>query len=77
MDFVCGPDAYRDLPQLLESVLKSIAEQSDGERQKAANTLLSMEETYADIRPVRRYLHTHYLLLLCVDILDVDNMMMM
>jgi MiaB/RimO family radical SAM methylthiotransferase len=45
VDFVCGPDAYRDVPRLLESVT------SVG--QKAANTQLSFEETYADINPVR------------------------
>ncbi|WP_339876545.1 tRNA (N6-isopentenyl adenosine(37)-C2)-methylthiotransferase MiaB [uncultured Algoriphagus sp.] len=44
VDIVVGPDAYRDLPNLL-----SIAE--DG--QKAVNTFLSREETYADISPVR------------------------
>lgn len=45
VDFVCGPDAYRDIPRLLENVI------SVG--QKQANTLLSFEETYADISPVR------------------------
>ncbi|REG81382.1 tRNA (N6-isopentenyl adenosine(37)-C2)-methylthiotransferase MiaB [Algoriphagus antarcticus] len=44
VDIVVGPDAYRDLPNLL-----SIAE----EGQKAVNTFLSREETYADISPVR------------------------
>lgn len=44
VDVVCGPDAYRDLPRLLEDV-------DDG--QKGINTLLSLEETYADISPVR------------------------
>lgn len=44
VDVVVGPDAYRDLPNLV-----SIAE--DG--QKAVNTFLSREETYADIAPVR------------------------
>ncbi|XP_010254686.1 PREDICTED: CDK5RAP1-like protein [Nelumbo nucifera] len=44
VDVVCGPDAYRDLPRLLEEV-------DDG--QKGINTLLSLEETYADISPVR------------------------
>ena len=46
VDLVCGPDAYRDLPRLLESVLSS--------DQKEANTQLSFEETYADINPVRK-----------------------
>ncbi len=44
VDLVVGPDAYRDLPNLI-----NIAE--DG--QKAVNTFLSKEETYADISPVR------------------------
>src|SRR5688572_23522148 len=44
VDLVAGPDAYRDLPQL-------IAQVDDGE--KAINTFLSREETYADISPVR------------------------
>ncbi len=44
VDIVVGPDAYRSLPQLIE-----IAEGG----QKAVNVLLSKEETYADIAPVR------------------------
>src|ERR1700742_2737987 len=44
VDVVVGPDAYRDLPNLIEQV-------DDG--QKAVNVLLSKEETYADIAPVR------------------------
>jgi tRNA-2-methylthio-N6-dimethylallyladenosine synthase len=44
VDIVVGPDAYRSLP-----VLISLAE----EGQKAVNVLLSREETYADIAPVR------------------------
>ena len=44
VDLVVGPDAYRDLPNLVEEV-------SGG--QKAVNVLLSREETYADITPVR------------------------
>jgi tRNA-2-methylthio-N6-dimethylallyladenosine synthase len=44
VDLVAGPDAYRDLPQLIEKV---------DEGQKAVNTFLSREETYADISPVR------------------------
>lgn len=44
VDVVVGPDAYRDLPNLV-----AVAE--DG--QKAVNTFLSREETYADIAPVR------------------------
>jgi tRNA-2-methylthio-N6-dimethylallyladenosine synthase len=44
VDFAAGPDAYRDLPNLL-------AEAEAGHR--AVNVILSAEETYADIRPVR------------------------
>ncbi|MFL5739938.1 MAG: tRNA (N6-isopentenyl adenosine(37)-C2)-methylthiotransferase MiaB [Flavisolibacter sp.] len=44
VDIVVGPDAYRTLPQL-------ISEAEGG--QKAVNVLLSREETYADIAPVR------------------------
>lgn len=44
VDLVAGPDAYRALPSL-------IAEVESG--QKAVNVLLSLEETYADVSPVR------------------------
>ncbi len=44
VDVVVGPDAYRDLPNLIDQV-------DDGGR--AVNVLLSREETYADISPVR------------------------
>ncbi|RTL56359.1 MAG: tRNA (N6-isopentenyl adenosine(37)-C2)-methylthiotransferase MiaB [Sphingobacteriales bacterium] len=44
VDMVVGPDAYRTLPGLIE-------EAETG--QKAVNVLLSREETYADISPVR------------------------
>ena len=44
VDLVVGPDAYRDLPNLLEEV---------EEGHKAVNVFLSREETYADIAPVR------------------------
>jgi len=44
VDLVAGPDAYRDLPQLISQV-------DDGA--KAVNTFLSREETYADVTPVR------------------------
>ncbi len=44
LDLVAGPDAYRDLPKLLQTVESG---------QKAVNVLLSREETYADISPVR------------------------
>lgn len=44
VDIVVGPDAYRDLPKLVET--------AEG-GQKAINVFLSREETYADINPVR------------------------
>ncbi|MGC8803261.1 MAG: tRNA (N6-isopentenyl adenosine(37)-C2)-methylthiotransferase MiaB [Bacteroidales bacterium] len=44
IDIVAGPDAYRSLPFLLSQVESGL---------KAANVLLSQEETYADISPVR------------------------
>lgn len=44
VDIVVGPDAYRSLPQLVN--------EAEG-GQKAVNVLLSREETYADIAPVR------------------------
>lgn len=44
VDIVVGPDSYRDLPNLVR-----VAESG----QKAVNVLLSREETYADINPVR------------------------
>ncbi len=44
VDLVVGPDAYRDLPNLLK-------ETSEG--RDAINVMLSKEETYADISPVR------------------------
>ncbi|GFN79346.1 tRNA-2-methylthio-n(6)-dimethylallyladenosine synthase [Plakobranchus ocellatus] len=45
VDVVCGPDAYRDLPRLL-TVTSST-------KQSAVNVQLSLEETYADVVPVR------------------------
>jgi len=44
VDLIVGPDAYRDLPNLLNTVDSG---------QKAANVILSEEETYAEIEPVR------------------------
>ncbi|MFK7968908.1 MAG: tRNA (N6-isopentenyl adenosine(37)-C2)-methylthiotransferase MiaB [Bacteroidia bacterium] len=44
VDMVVGPDAYRTLPALIEEA---------GSGQKAVNVLLSREETYAEIAPVR------------------------
>lgn len=44
VDLVVGPDAYKDLPNLLDEV-------EDG--RDAINVILSKEETYGDISPVR------------------------
>jgi len=44
VDIVVGPDAYRDLPRLVNQA-------SDGD--KGINVFLSREETYADIAPLR------------------------
>ncbi len=44
VDIVVGPDAYRSLPQLIDEAESGT---------KAVNVLLSREETYADISPVR------------------------
>ncbi|XP_054717651.1 mitochondrial tRNA methylthiotransferase CDK5RAP1-like [Uloborus diversus] len=44
VDIIAGPDSYKDLPNLI-----SLAD--DGE--KAINVMLSIDETYADIMPVR------------------------
>lgn len=44
VDLVVGPDAYRDLPNLLEEVEAG---------RDAVNVILSKEETYADVSPVR------------------------
>ena len=44
VDLVVGPDAYRDLPNLLKNT-------DDG--RNAINVILSKEETYADISPIR------------------------
>ena len=44
VDIVVGPDAYRSLPGLIEEAYTG---------QKGVNVLLSREETYADISPIR------------------------
>lgn len=44
VDMVVGPDAYRDLPNLIKQA---------GDGHKAVNVILSKEETYADISPVK------------------------
>lgn len=45
VDLVCGPDAYRDLPNLLKG--------SESDREKNINVSFSVDETYADVSPVR------------------------
>jgi hypothetical protein len=47
VDVVCGPDSYRLLPTLLEQSLES--------GNAAVNVQLSLEETYAEISPLRIY----------------------
>jgi tRNA-2-methylthio-N6-dimethylallyladenosine synthase len=44
LDLIAGPDSYRDLPKLITDVKSG---------HKAINTILSLDETYADISPVR------------------------
>ena len=44
VDLIVGPDSYRDLPKLMQTVIGG---------NRAINILLSTEETYADIKPVR------------------------
>lgn len=44
VDIISGPDSYKDLPRLL-AVTKN--------KQSAVNVLLSLDETYADVVPVR------------------------
>ena len=44
VDLVVGPDAYKDLPNLISEV---------DEGRNAVNVILSKDETYADVSPVR------------------------
>jgi MiaB/RimO family radical SAM methylthiotransferase len=48
VDLVVGPDAYRDLPRLLD-----VVNEGRGGAEDAMNVQLSLDETYADITPVR------------------------
>ncbi len=48
VDMVVGPDAYKDLPNLIQEI---------DQGKDAVNVILSKEETYGDISPVR--LHTN------------------
>lgn len=43
VDVIAGPDSYKDLPRLL----------SVPDEETAVNTILSFDETYADILPIR------------------------
>ncbi|MGM9774161.1 MAG: MiaB/RimO family radical SAM methylthiotransferase, partial [Candidatus Egerieousia sp.] len=45
VDFTVGPDSYRKLPEVIEKVLDS--------RDKLTETVLSLDETYSDVEPVR------------------------
>ena len=63
IDIVAGPDAYRDIPKLVE-------EAESG--QKAVNVFLSRDETYADISPVR--LHSNGVTALVSIMRGCDNM---
>ena len=45
VDIVAGPDSYRELPKLISNVLEN--------KEKSVNTILSLEETYDNIEPVR------------------------
>lgn len=45
VDIIAGPDAYRSLPRLIDEVVN--------DNQKAVQTVLSIDETYAEINPVR------------------------
>ena len=46
VDIIMGPDAYRDLPNMINAIRTT--------NQSAMNVQLSLEETYADIIPVRK-----------------------
>lgn len=45
VDLVAGPDSYRDLPNLINNIIEN--------KEKSVNTILSLEETYENIEPVR------------------------
>ena len=57
VDIVAGPDAYRDLPRLIDAVTVSMeteeAKTGDGGLSYGINVQLSLDETYADVLPVR------------------------
>jgi len=51
VDLIIGPDAYRDIPYLVETIWNK---EIESEKNFAINVQLSLEETYADIIPVRK-----------------------
>lgn len=53
-DLVVGPDAYRDLPNLLTSLQSKLVQRDESVMERAINVELSYDETYADITPVRK-----------------------
>jgi MiaB/RimO family radical SAM methylthiotransferase len=56
-DLVVGPDAYRDLPRLIRMLQYGDAGSQEGV-ERAVNVQLSLDETYADVKPVRRPVNT-------------------
>lgn len=51
VDLIVGPDAYKDLPRLLGMIFGELNNENNN---YAINTQLSIDETYADIFPVRK-----------------------
>jgi len=51
VDLIVGPDAYRDIPHLVETLWNK---ELNSPKNYAINVQLSLEETYADIMPVRK-----------------------
>ena len=51
VDLIVGPDSYKDLPRLLEYLFSSLNAENNN---YAINVHLSMDETYADVIPVRK-----------------------
>jgi len=51
VDLIVGPDAYRDIPHLVDTIWNK---ELNSKKNYAINVQLSLEETYADIIPVRK-----------------------